>query len=73
MCGHFSVQPFIFFAILVQEAAQDADAVKLLVRVARLLDLCEVPDSIPSVLNNTVKKSEGPFGKLRIAAHLVNN
>ena len=73
VCGHFAVQSFIFFAILVEEAAKDADAVKLLVRVARLLDLCEVPDSITSVLNDTVKESEGPFGKLRIAAHLVDN
>ena len=57
MCGQFTVQSFIFFAILVEEAAQDADAVKLLVRVARLLDLCEVPDSIAPVLNDTIKES----------------
>ena len=73
MCGHLSVQSLSSFAHLIQEAAQDADTVELLVRVAGFLDLCEVPDSVASVLNDTVEEGERPPGQLRIATHLVDN
>ena len=73
VCRHFTIQSLTVFAHLIEEAAQDADAVQFLVGVARLLDLCEVSDSIAVVFDDTVKESECPSDERGIAAHLVDN
>ena len=73
MSCHVSFLPKLLVDSLVEVAIQDTNAIELLVRVARLLDLCKVLDSVASILNDAVDEGEGPLDQLDLAAHLAHD
>ena len=70
---HVSLLSELLIDRLVEETIQDTNAVKLLVWVARLLDLCKILDSVASVLNDTIDESQGPLDQFSLTADLAHD
>ena len=73
MRRHITFESLLLVDLLVKIAIEDANAVELLVRVARFLDLGEVLDTVASILNDTINEGKGPSDEIWLAANLADD
>lgn len=75
VCGHVTNRSLLEIRRLSDEAVQDTDAVKLLLRRAgsALLQEGKESDATTVVLNDSIDKSEGPSDEIGLAADLADD